>query len=145
MRRCTDSWHPAGSDATSDSASDSAVHEPESSKLPASTGGQRKDPRIGKRKPCPDLNTIEDMQERRKQRRLAKNRATAAVSRCALITSGLAKLLHRDGADTSAAHLPCVPRMRSATWPQASSAPVLQVVTHKMLRAGSVSVHRWRC
>ena len=81
LRRSTDSWHPAGSDATSDSASDSAIHEPESSK-PSATGGQRKDPRIGKRKPCPDLNSIEDMQERRKQRRLAKNRATAAVSRC---------------------------------------------------------------
>jgi len=49
--------------------------------MPASPAGQRKDPRIGKRKPCPDLNSIEDMQERRKQRRLAKNRATAAVSR----------------------------------------------------------------
>jgi len=60
------------------------VHEPESSKMPTSPGGQRKDPRIGKRKPCPDLNSIEDMQERRKQRRLAKNRATAAVSRCGL-------------------------------------------------------------
>ena len=89
----TDSWHPAGSDATSDSASDSAIHEPDSSK-PASAGGQRKDPRIGKRKPCPDLNSIEDMQERRKQRRLAKNRATAAVSRCALYavdTTGLSR------------------------------------------------------
>ena len=69
----------------SDSASDSAVHEPASS-TPPSAGGQRKDPRIGKRKPCPDLNTIEDVQERRKQRRLAKNRATAAVSRCWLET-----------------------------------------------------------
>ena len=78
---CTDSWQPAGSDVASDSASDSALHSPASSKPPS---GQRKDPRIGKRKPCPDLNSIEDVQERRKQRRLAKNRATAAVSRCGL-------------------------------------------------------------
>jgi hypothetical protein len=36
----------------------------------------------GKRKkPTPDLEAIEDPAERRKQRRLAKNRATAAVSR----------------------------------------------------------------
>lgn len=42
----------------------------------------KKDPRIGKRKPDVDLATISDPQERRKQRRLAKNRATAATSRC---------------------------------------------------------------
>jgi len=39
------------------------------------------DVRIGKRKPDVDLDTIPDIQERRKQRRLAKNRATAATSR----------------------------------------------------------------
>jgi len=39
------------------------------------------DPRIGKRKADVDLDTIPDIQERRKQRRLAKNRATAATSR----------------------------------------------------------------
>lgn len=42
----------------------------------------KKDPRIGKRKPEVDLTTIADPAERRKQRRLAKNRATAATSRC---------------------------------------------------------------
>jgi cyclic AMP-dependent transcription factor ATF-2 len=41
----------------------------------------KKDPRIGKRKPDVDLATISDPAERRKQRRLAKNRATAATSR----------------------------------------------------------------
>ena len=41
------------------------------------------DSRRKKRKPAPDLAAIEDPAERRKQRRLAKNRATAAVSRCA--------------------------------------------------------------
>jgi len=45
---------------------------------PAAT---KKDPRIGKRKPEVDLSTIDDPAERRKQRRLAKNRATAATSR----------------------------------------------------------------
>lgn len=39
------------------------------------------DIRIGKRKADVDLATIPDIQERRKQRRLAKNRATAATSR----------------------------------------------------------------
>ena len=64
--------------------------------MPTSPGGQRKDPRIGKRKPCPDLNSIEDMQERRKQRRLAKNRATAAVSRCGLCHRGLVRSLYQE-------------------------------------------------
>lgn len=41
----------------------------------------RKDPRIGRRKPEVDLTSITDIAERRKQRRLAKNRATAATSR----------------------------------------------------------------
>ncbi len=35
-----------------------------------------------RKKPTPNLDAIDDPQERRKQRRLAKNRATAAVSRC---------------------------------------------------------------
>lgn len=35
----------------------------------------------GKRKKEVDLDTIDDPDERRKQRRLAKNRATAALSR----------------------------------------------------------------
>lgn len=45
------------------------------------TAQTKKDPRIGKRKPDVDLTTITDPAERRKQRRLAKNRATAATSR----------------------------------------------------------------
>ena len=40
------------------------------------------DSRRKRKKPAPDLAAIEDPAERRKQRRLAKNRATAAVSRC---------------------------------------------------------------
>lgn len=35
-----------------------------------------------RKKPTPNLDAIDDPAERRKQRRLAKNRATAAVSRC---------------------------------------------------------------
>ena len=34
-----------------------------------------------RKKPTPNLDAIDDPAERRKQRRLAKNRATAAVSR----------------------------------------------------------------
>jgi len=45
------------------------------------TGGVKVDIRIGKRKPDVDLDSITDIHERRKQRRLAKNRATAATSR----------------------------------------------------------------
>ena len=43
------------------------------------------DSRGKRKKPTVDLSSIEDPAERRKQRRLAKNRATAAVSRCALL------------------------------------------------------------
>lgn len=76
LRRRAESWHPTGDSAnSSDSASD-AVTAPVAAK---------KDPRIGKRKPEPELDAIADVQERRKQRRLAKNRATAAVSRCACL------------------------------------------------------------
>lgn len=40
-------------------------------------------PRRGKRKlPLPDLDAIQDVEERRRQRRLIKNRNTAAASRC---------------------------------------------------------------
>lgn len=47
-----------------------------------STSGIAGDPRKAKRKKeAPDLDAIDDIAERRKQRRLAKNRATAAVSR----------------------------------------------------------------
>lgn len=53
----------------------------------------KKDPRIGKRKPDVDLSTISDPAERRKQRRLAKNRATAATSRWACApNAGLLRL-----------------------------------------------------
>lgn len=66
------SWHPtSSSDFSSGSPSDVA----------ATAVSTKKDPRIGKRKPEPRLDAITDVQERRKQRRLAKNRATAAVSR----------------------------------------------------------------
>ena len=40
-------------------------------------------PKRGKRKlPLPDLDAIQDVEERRRQRRLIKNRNTAAASRC---------------------------------------------------------------
>ena len=43
-------------------------------------------PKRGKRKlPLPNLDAIEDVDERRRQRRLIKNRNTAAASRCALL------------------------------------------------------------
>lgn len=66
------SWHPtSSSNFSSGSPSD----------VTATAVSTKKDPRIGKRKPEPRLDAITDVQERRKQRRLAKNRATAAVSR----------------------------------------------------------------
>ena len=50
----------------------------------ATSGSAASEQRRAKRKKdAPDLEAIDDIAERRKQRRLAKNRATAAVSRCA--------------------------------------------------------------
>ena len=44
---------------------------------------QQTPPKRGKRKlPLPDLDAIKDVEERRRQRRLIKNRNTAAASRC---------------------------------------------------------------
>lgn len=48
---------------------------------PVGTSRRSDAPRKGKRATEIDLGTIEDPSERRKQRRLAKNRATAALSR----------------------------------------------------------------
>ena len=49
----------------------------------ATSGSAASEQRRAKRKKdAPDLEAIDDIAERRKQRRLAKNRATAAVSRC---------------------------------------------------------------
>ena len=74
-----ESWHPTSGDSGNSSESVSVG-------APSSVPVAKKDPRIGKRKPEPQLDAISDVQERRKQRRLSKNRATAAVSRCACVS-----------------------------------------------------------
>ena len=45
------------------------------------SGGSGESGKAKRKKPTPNLDDIDDPAERRKQRRLAKNRATAAVSR----------------------------------------------------------------
>ena len=55
-----------------------------------STWSHPKAQKRGKRKlPTPDLDAIEDVEERRRQRRLVKNRNTAAASRCAQLPEHL--------------------------------------------------------
>lgn len=76
-RPVSDADGSCGSDCTEAVHSDSPQ---QSSRMPAANG-VKVDVRIGKRKPDVDLDSISDIHERRKQRRLAKNRATAATSR----------------------------------------------------------------
>lgn len=72
----TSNWSPSGEGTPSGEGASSDDY------LPcAETAPTKKDPRIGRRKPEVDLSSITDLAERRKQRRLAKNRATAATSR----------------------------------------------------------------